>query len=203
MIVSDNGTELTSNAILTWAEKNGVEWHYIAPGKPMQNGFIESFNGRLRDELLNETLFSSLAQAKPRWRTGETITTPCAHTPGSVGTHRPSFAETFSFPSGSDTSPNERLRADTLYHRPPDKPTPETNSELDKTWGQRHGGDRKAAHTFADLSIVDEQPSTIACCPDHEWRPPALLPDLPHRSPPAGSSVLNADFQYEALGEVP
>jgi len=64
MIVSDNGTEFTSNAILTWAEKNGVEWHYIAPGKPMQNGFIESFNGRLRDELLNETLFSSLTQAK-------------------------------------------------------------------------------------------------------------------------------------------
>ena len=64
MIVSDNGTEFTSNAILTWAEKAVVEWHYIAPGKPMQNGFIESFNGRLRDELLNETLFSSLAQAK-------------------------------------------------------------------------------------------------------------------------------------------
>ena len=41
-----------------------VEWHYIAPGKPMQNAFIESFNGRLRDELLNETLFTSLAQAR-------------------------------------------------------------------------------------------------------------------------------------------
>src|SRR5438034_4530203 len=37
MIVSDNGTELTSNAILKWAETNGVEWHYIAPGKPQQN----------------------------------------------------------------------------------------------------------------------------------------------------------------------
>ena len=43
MIVSDNGTEFTSNAILTWAEGAGVQWHYIAPGKPMQNGFIESF----------------------------------------------------------------------------------------------------------------------------------------------------------------
>ena len=64
MIVSDNGSELTSNAILTWADQSGVEWHYIAPGKPMQNGFIESFNGRLRDELLNETLFTSLAQAR-------------------------------------------------------------------------------------------------------------------------------------------
>jgi putative transposase len=64
MIVSDNGSELTSNAILTWADQARVEWHYIAPGKPMQNAFIESFNGRLRDELLNETLFSSLAQAR-------------------------------------------------------------------------------------------------------------------------------------------
>ena len=71
MIVSDNGSELTSNAILAWADAARVEWHYIAPGKPMQNGFIESFNGRLRDELLNETLFSSLAQARAallRWQ---------------------------------------------------------------------------------------------------------------------------------------
>jgi putative transposase len=64
MIVSDNGSELTSNAILTWADQARVEWHYIAPGKPMQNAFIESFNGRLRDELLNETLSTSLAQAR-------------------------------------------------------------------------------------------------------------------------------------------
>lgn len=65
MIVSDNGTELTCNAILKWAEDNGVEWHYIAPGKPQQNGFMESFNGKLRDECLNEHVFSSLAEA--RW----------------------------------------------------------------------------------------------------------------------------------------
>ncbi|PHR12968.1 MAG: IS3 family transposase [Sphingopyxis sp.] len=64
MIVSDNGTELTSNAVLAWCGEMGVEWHYIAPGKPMQNGFCESFNGRMRDELLNETLFLSLAHAR-------------------------------------------------------------------------------------------------------------------------------------------
>jgi putative transposase len=52
MIVSDNGTELTCNAMLKWATINGVAWHYIAPGKPMQNGFMESFNGKLRDECL-------------------------------------------------------------------------------------------------------------------------------------------------------
>jgi putative transposase len=71
MIVSDNGSELTSNAILSWAGAAQVEWHYIAPGKPMQNGFIESFNGRLRDEKLNETLFTTLHQVRvelAQWR---------------------------------------------------------------------------------------------------------------------------------------
>ena len=64
MIVSDNGTELTSMAMLRWSQERRVEWHYIAPGKPQQNAFVESFNGRLRDELLNETLFTSLAHAR-------------------------------------------------------------------------------------------------------------------------------------------
>ena len=64
MMVSDNGTELTSMAILRWCQEGGVEWHYIAQGKPTQNAFIESFNGRLRDECLNETLFRSLAHAR-------------------------------------------------------------------------------------------------------------------------------------------
>jgi hypothetical protein len=64
MCLSDNGTELTSMAVLRWCQEMRIEWHYIAPGKPTQNAFIESFNGRLRDELLNETLFTSLAQAR-------------------------------------------------------------------------------------------------------------------------------------------
>ena len=70
-IVSDNGTELTSRAILEWQNATGVAWHYIAPGKPTQNAFIESFNGRLRDELLNEEIFTSLADARRKlaiWR---------------------------------------------------------------------------------------------------------------------------------------
>jgi putative transposase len=70
-IGSDNGTELTSNTILAWTAETGIDWHYIAPGKPVQNAFIESFNGRLRDEFLNETLFTSLAQARAaleEWR---------------------------------------------------------------------------------------------------------------------------------------
>ncbi|WP_456651398.1 MULTISPECIES: IS3 family transposase [unclassified Bradyrhizobium] len=79
MVVSDNGSELTSNAILAWADQSRVAWHYIAPGKPMQNAFIESFNGRLRDELLNETLFTSLAQARVAlgcWRADYNRTRP-------------------------------------------------------------------------------------------------------------------------------
>ena len=64
MIVSDNGTEFTSNVILGWAKDHRVEWHYIAPGRPMQNGYIESFNRRMRDELLNESLLIDLDQAR-------------------------------------------------------------------------------------------------------------------------------------------
>ena len=70
-IVSDNGKELTSTAVLKWVQETGIDWHYIQPGKPTQNAFIESFNGRLRDECLNETLFSSLRDARyelSRWR---------------------------------------------------------------------------------------------------------------------------------------
>lgn len=63
-IVSDNGTEFTSMAVLRWVQDTGIDWHYIAPGKPQQNAFIESFNGKLRDECLNETLFSTLVEAR-------------------------------------------------------------------------------------------------------------------------------------------
>lgn len=70
-IVSDNGAELTSRAMLDWQNGTGVAWHYIAPGKPQQNGFVESFNARLRDELLNEEVFDGLSHARKalaRWR---------------------------------------------------------------------------------------------------------------------------------------
>jgi putative transposase len=50
--------------VLRWADDHQVAWHYIAPGKPVQDAFVESFNGRLRDELLNETLFRSLSHAR-------------------------------------------------------------------------------------------------------------------------------------------
>ena len=57
------GTELTSVAVLRWA-LDRVAWHYIQPGKPGQNAFVESFNSRLRDECLNQHVFVSLGDAR-------------------------------------------------------------------------------------------------------------------------------------------
>ena len=70
-IQSDNGTEFTSNVILKWSEEKQINWIYIQPGKPYQNGIIESFNGKLRDECLNENLFLNLRDAEriiENWR---------------------------------------------------------------------------------------------------------------------------------------
>jgi putative transposase len=70
-IVLDNGPELTSRALDHWAYVRGVQLRFIAPGKPVQNAFIESFNGKLRDECLNEHWFTSLWDARQKveaWR---------------------------------------------------------------------------------------------------------------------------------------
>ncbi len=71
VIVSDNGPEFRSNHVQKWAQGKGITWHFIDPGKPMQNAFCESFNGRFRDECLNENWFFSLSEAKDcteKWR---------------------------------------------------------------------------------------------------------------------------------------
>ncbi len=70
-IVSDNGTGFTSRAILNWPNKNEVPWHYIDPGKQQRNAFSESFNGSLRDQLLNEGILDALDDARRKlalWR---------------------------------------------------------------------------------------------------------------------------------------
>lgn len=64
IIVCDNGPEFISRALEIWAEENGVRLHFIEPGKPVQNCFIESFNGRFRDECLNEHWFVSMDDAR-------------------------------------------------------------------------------------------------------------------------------------------
>jgi len=63
-IVSDNGTEFTSGAFLSWAEKRGIELRFIQPGKPNQNAFVESFNGKFRLEFLNAHWFTTLEDAR-------------------------------------------------------------------------------------------------------------------------------------------
>ncbi len=63
-VVMDNGTELTSLVMLCWARDRNVRLHYIQPGKPTQNAYIESFNGKFRDECLNEHQFTSLNEAR-------------------------------------------------------------------------------------------------------------------------------------------
>ncbi len=90
-IVSDNGTEFSSCAILKWANDNDVDWHFIDPGKPEQNAFIESFNGSLRDKLLNEEMFDSLEDARRKlalWRYDYNNVRP----PSSLGNQTPAEA---------------------------------------------------------------------------------------------------------------
>lgn len=70
-IVCDNGPEFVSHALDEWADAHGVKLQFIQPGKPVQNCFVESFNGRLRDECLNENWFVSLIEARTiiaRWK---------------------------------------------------------------------------------------------------------------------------------------
>ncbi|CAO4141763.1 IS3 family transposase ISMex1 [Methylorubrum aminovorans] len=79
MIVSDNDTELASRAFLRWQEERAVEWHDIAPGKPQQNGFVESLNGRLCEECQNEHLFRSPSAARTlieAWRVDDNTCRP-------------------------------------------------------------------------------------------------------------------------------
>ena len=103
-IVLDNGPEMCSLAMLRWAAEHVVRLHFIQPGKPVQNAFIESFNGRLRDECLNEYDFGSLFEARrvlATWRARYNSQRP--H--GSLGWKTPEeFARTF-----ATTSPSKPL----------------------------------------------------------------------------------------------
>ena len=96
MILSDNGTEFTSHAILNWAQEKKVQWDYIQPGKPYQNGTIECFNGKLRDKCLNENLFLSLKEAEKiieRWRCGHNKESPHSSLKGKTPFEMLSFRE--------------------------------------------------------------------------------------------------------------
>jgi putative transposase len=124
VIVSDNGSELTSVAILRWVPGR-VAWHYIEPGKPVQNAFIESFNSRLRDECLNEHLFDSLAEARQiidAWRLDYNHARPHS----SLGTLTPSeFAEL-----QGDGPPEQAQGSAARPLAPPPHPGQNINPEL-------------------------------------------------------------------------
>lgn len=92
LVVSDYGTELTSNAMLSWQEDRKVDWHYIAPGKPMQNGLMESSNGPMRAERLNEHLFrlsaligASTGSPRRSITNGQERTKPCTELTDKLG----------------------------------------------------------------------------------------------------------------------
>jgi putative transposase len=136
-IVSDNGTELTSNAIVTWTAAAAVDWHYIDPGKPVQNAFIESFNGRLRDEFLNETLFISLMQARlalEEWRRDYNTVRPHSR----IGWLTPAArAARFSPQRAKAMRYSMARRLAPLLRSCLRKATVRPQSELDESWGQR------------------------------------------------------------------
>ena len=76
----DNGSEFAGRAMEAWAMQMGVQLCFIRPGRPVENGFIESFNGRLRDECLNVEWFTSLEKRAKSWRCGEITTTTSGRT---------------------------------------------------------------------------------------------------------------------------
>src|SRR3546814_17571078 len=120
MIVSDNGTELGSQAVLDWTNRTGVEWHYLAPGKPVQNAFVESFNGRFRAECVNENWFLDIPDARriiQSWRTDPTATR---------STHPPGYATPQDFVP-TPQAPASTTHAPTPHPRPPTHPTPHHN----------------------------------------------------------------------------
>jgi len=69
VLVMDNGPEFSGRALDTWAYAGGVQLRFIRPGKPIENAFVESFNGKFRDECLNEHWFASVAEARTLIRT--------------------------------------------------------------------------------------------------------------------------------------
>jgi putative transposase len=119
MIVSDHGTELTWNAILAWCAEHRIDWHYIAPGKPMQNGFVASFNGRMRDELLNETRFFGLGHARQiigAWVADYNTTRPHS----SLGYHTPAAYVASLTATGDRLRNPDQLRRSPVAHTAPE-----------------------------------------------------------------------------------
>lgn len=111
-IVIDNGSEFTSKVVDQWAYENQVALHFITPGRPMENGFIESFNGKFRDECLNQHWFIDLAHARreiEEWRLDYNQVRPHSGlgylTPAEFAARAASFCKVGMGPGASDASP--------------------------------------------------------------------------------------------------
>jgi putative transposase len=79
VITVDNGPEFAGKILDQWADRHGMKLHFIRPGKPVENAYIESFNGKFRDECLNQTMFTSLTEARHKielWRLDYNRTRP-------------------------------------------------------------------------------------------------------------------------------
>jgi putative transposase len=106
ILVMDNGPEFAGRAVDVWAYEQGVKLHFIEPGKPVQNAFIESFNGKMRDECLNEHWFMSLGEARETieaWRRDYNEVRPHA----SLGNRTP---QEFTDGAGADLPPEPPRR---------------------------------------------------------------------------------------------
>jgi transposase InsO family protein len=118
LIVSNNGTEFSFNAMLAWTKAADVSWRFIAPGKPMQNDVCEAFNGGMRDELLNETIFYDLDQARSalaRWVASYNQRGPHSalgySTPATYAAPAPQQAVNCATPTSSANRPSLRRRS--------------------------------------------------------------------------------------------
>jgi putative transposase len=112
MLVVDNGPELRGRDLERWAHENGVKLFFIDPGKPMQNGSIESFNGRFREECLDQSWFTSLAEARrviEAWRLDYNLHRPHTslrmRTPAAFAAARPFIKQQPPATAASDTAP--------------------------------------------------------------------------------------------------
>ena len=112
-IRSDNGSEFTARAVREWLQRIGVKTLYIEPGSPWENGFNESFNGKLRDELLNGEIFYTLKEAKvliEQWRRHYNTIRPHS----ALG-YRPPAPQTIQPHRGDPPSALEGLQADRRF----------------------------------------------------------------------------------------
>ena len=114
-IRSDNGSEFTATRVREWLGRVGVKTLYIEPGSPWENGYIESFNGKLRDELLAREMFDTLLEAKvliERWRKGYNTVRPHS----SLG-YRPPAPEATQSCSVASATPQQPNRTGVLEER--------------------------------------------------------------------------------------